>query len=159
VKALILAGLLTSIVAVAHVGIIWVGGPAYRYFGAGEEMARLAEQGSLRPGLITAGLTILFAVWAMYAFSGAGVLRRLPLLRTGLVFIGTLYVLRGILVGPQLVWRLSGYSAAVPIRQLFFSSVSLIIGLAYLIGTHQSWDRLKRVGASADGDAIVGRAI
>ena len=83
-SALKLAGVSSAGVALLHVLILFVGGPAYRYFGAGERMARLAERGYPTPALITAGLTALFIVWAAYAFSGAGLLRPLPLLRPAL---------------------------------------------------------------------------
>ena len=141
-SALEVAGVLSAGVALLHMLIIAVGGPAYRYFGAGERMARMAEQGSATPGLITFGLTLLFAVWAAYAFSGAGLLRRLPLLRTGLITIGLVYTLRGVLLGPQLVWFFSGHRADVPPRQLAFSAAALVTGLAYLVGTHRAWARL-----------------
>jgi hypothetical protein len=141
VNVLKLAGVLSAGVALLHVLIIFVGGPAYRYFGAGERMARLAEQGSATPSLITLGLTLLFGIWAAYAFSGAGLLRRLPLLRTGLITIGLIYTLRGVLLGPQMVWFLSGHRAVVPPRQLVFSAAALVIGLAYLVGTQRAWTR------------------
>jgi hypothetical protein len=142
VSALKVAGVLSAAVAVLHVLIIFGGGPAYRYFGAGERMARLAERGAVTPSLITLGLTLMFGVWAAYAFSGAGLLGRLPLLRTGLVTIGMIYTLRGLLLGPQLVWFFSGQRAAVPPRQLAFSAAALITGLAYLVGVQRAWARL-----------------
>jgi hypothetical protein len=137
-----LAGASSAVVAALHVFIIFAGGPAYRYFGAGERMARLAEQGSATPSLITLGLTLLFGIWAFYAFSGAGLVRRLPLLRTGLITIGLIYTLRGLLLGPQIVWFFSGHAAAIPPRQLAFSAAALLIGLAYLVGTQRAWARL-----------------
>lgn len=143
-SALKLAGVLSAVVALLHLVIIVAGGPAYRYFGAGEKMARLAEQGSATPTLITSGLTLVFGVWAAYAFSGAGLLRRLPLLRTGLITIGLIYTLRGLLLGPQMMWSFSGHSAAVPPRQLGFSAVALFIGLAYLVGTQRAGARLGK---------------
>ena len=144
VSALKIAGVLSSCIALLHVAIIFVGGPAYRYFGAGEEMARLSERGSQIPALITTGLTIVFVVWAAYAFSGAGVMRRLPLLKTGLIVIGVIYTLRGLLLGPQAVWFFSLYRAAVPARQLLFSAAALVTGLVYLEGTRQAWSYLCR---------------
>ena len=137
-----LAGVLSAAVAVLHVLIIFVGAPAYRYFGAGERMARLAEQGSATPTMITLGLTLVFGVWAAYAFSGAGLLRRLPLLGPALITIGLVYTLRGLLLGPQVVWFFSAQRAAVPRRQLAFSAAALLTGLAYLVGTHRAWARL-----------------
>ncbi len=144
-KFLEIAGLSSAFIALLHVVIIFLGAPAYRYFGAGEEMAHLAEQGSPTPTVVTAVLTAVFATWAAYAFSGAGTIGRLPLLRTGLITIGTIYTLRGLLLGPQVVWFLSGYRADVPPRQLVFSLVALVTGLAYLVGAKQTWaDRVQR---------------
>lgn len=136
-------GLLSGLIALVHVVIIGVGAPAYRYFGAGEGMAQLSEQGSWSPGLVTAVLTAIFVAWALYAFAGAQLIRRLPLLRLGLLAIGTLYALRGVLLGPQLVWHFSGAAALVPSRLLVFSAVSLVTGVLYLGGTLRAWSRLS----------------
>lgn len=137
------AGALSGVVGLLHLAIVFVGAPGYRYFGAGERMAQLAEQGSATPAVITLGLAMVFLAWSAYAFSGAGVLRRLPLLRTVLIAIGVIYTARGLLLGPQMVWHLSGHQAAVPEKQLVFSGVALITGLAYLIGTRESWTSLR----------------
>lgn len=137
------AGALSASVGLLHLVIIFIGAPAYRYFGAGERMARMDERGSWAPAVITLGLATVFALWSAYAFSGAGVGRRLPLLRTSLILIGSVYTLRGLLLGPQLVWFFSGYRTAVPPRQLVFSSVSLLIGLSYLIGVSAAWAFLR----------------
>ncbi len=143
-RMLKLAGVLSSLVAALHVFIIFRGGPAYRYFGAGERMALLAEQGSAKPPLLTGVLVIAFAAWALYAFSGAGMIRRAPYLRTGLILIGFVYVARGVLLGPQILWWFEGYRAAVPVRQLVFSLVSLVTGVVYLEGTRLAWRSLRR---------------
>lgn len=46
---LIIAAALSALAALAHVGVV-IGGPAwYRFFGAGEGMAQLAESGSWYP--------------------------------------------------------------------------------------------------------------
>lgn len=143
-RRLALAGFSSACVALLHLVIIFVGAPAYRYFGAGEEMARLSEQGSPVPAVVTAALTLIFGVWAAYAFSAAGLLRRLPLLRAALVAIGAVYTLRGLLLGPQALWFFSGHQAEVPPRQLVFSAAALVTGLLYLGGTIQVWARLKK---------------
>ena len=53
---LLSGALLTSAVTALHVAII-VGGPGwYRFFGAGERMAQLAERGSVVPVVVTAGI-------------------------------------------------------------------------------------------------------
>lgn len=130
------AGWLSAAVAVLHVVIVFVGPAAYRYFGAGEDMARQAEAGSFVPAALTLFLVALFAVFALYAFSGAGGLRRLPLLRTGLITIGLIYTLRGLALIPELIQYLRPPEDVLP-RELVFSLVSLVTGLLYLLGTFE----------------------
>ena len=137
-RLLAVGGVLSSAVALLHFVIIFVGAPAYRYFGAGERMARQAERGAMFPAVITATLTLIFALWAAYAFSGAGFIPKLPLLRTALLTIGSIYTLRGLALIPQ-VWFFGQSGGEILPRHLFFSAVSLLIGLAYLLGTQQVW--------------------
>jgi hypothetical protein len=139
---LTLAGWLSAAVAALHIVIIFFGAPAYRYFGAGEDMARQAEAGSFLPAAMTLAITAVFAVFAFYAFAGAGRLRRPPLLRTGLVVIAAIYTLRGLALIPELVQFAQGSTVVMP-RQLVFSAVSLTIGLLYLAGTVLLWPSLR----------------
>ena len=141
-RLLLLGGAASGLVAALHAVIIAVGAPGYRYFGAGEEMARLDERGSPVPALVTAAITAVFAIWSAYGFSGAGLLRRLPLLRTGLVTIGAIYTLRGLACLPEAWWLAVGRAPAVLPRQIVFSAVSLAIGLAYLTGARRAWSTL-----------------
>lgn len=139
---LTLAGWLSAAVAALHIVIIFFGAPAYRYFGAGEDMARQAEAGSILPAAMTLFIAVVFAVFALYAFAGAGRLRRLPLLRTGLVVIAAIYTLRGLGLIPELMQFAQGSATVMP-RQLVFSAVSLTIGLLYLAGTVLLWPSLR----------------
>jgi hypothetical protein len=119
-------------IALIHLGIIFAGGPAYVYFGAAD-LAVLAQAGSPVPALLTVCLTIVFIVFGVYALSGAGVVRRLPLLRLGLLAIGAVYTLRGLIVILDILRLVRG--AGYPFRQTVFSAAALAIGLIYLIGT------------------------
>ena len=127
---LILGSGASFLIAVLHLALVfkpqW-----YRYFGA-DELVQLYEQGSPFTVLVTSGLTLMFAAWGAYALSGAGVIRQLPLLRTVLISIGVIYVLRGLLLPSELAKVLqSGY----PVRFVIFSTGSLVTGLLYLIGS------------------------
>lgn len=134
---LILAGSLSLLAAVLHLAVI-VGGPDwYRFFGAGEGMARMAERGMIQPTLITIGIAAVLAIWAAYAYSGAGVIPRLPLLRTGLVVITGIYLARGLLVIPAFAM-----GREINAFGWWSSLIVLIYGLAYLIGTWRAWPRL-----------------
>lgn len=141
-KWLILGGILSALAAVLHVAVI-AGGPSwYRFFGAGEAMARAAERGSSTPALVTLAIAAILMVWAFYAFSGAGIVRRVPLLRTALVLISAVYLLRALPLLPALILR----PDLIDTFALASSLVVLAYGLAYSIGTWMSWPSLK--GAS-----------
>ena len=137
-----MGGILSFAVALLHLVIIFIGAPAYRYFGAGEEMARGAESGSLFPAMMTVVLVVIFAIWGLYAFSGAAMFRRLPLLRIALPLIGAIYILRGLAIFQQ-IFQISTSAEQFEAREVVFSLVSLVIGLAYLIGTVINWRGLR----------------
>ena len=142
---LVLAGSLSLIASLLHLGVI-VGGPDwYRFFGAGEEMAVAAERNSWRPAVITLGIAALLGVWALYAFSGAGRIARLPLLRTGLIVISAIYMARGLILFPLLAWR----PEVVDSFTLWSSLIVLAYGLAHAIGTWLAWGALARPGLAA----------
>jgi hypothetical protein len=132
---LITGGILSVIAALMHVAII-IGGPDwYRFFGAGEAMAQAAQAGRLMPTLVTLGIAGMLAIWAAYAFSGAGLIARLPLLRSGLVLISTIYLLRALAVIPMLLRPTEQGNAF----WLWSSAIVLIYGLCYAIGTWRAW--------------------
>lgn len=135
-----LAAYLSFAVAAFHVAVVFVGAPAYTYFGA-PELARLVESGSLVPAAVTLSIATVFVVFGVYALSGAGVVRRLPFLAGGLVLIGSVYTLRGLsLVGQA--FRIVVAPELVPVRALLYSLASLVIGCVYLVGTVKSWKQL-----------------
>jgi hypothetical protein len=132
------AGIWSSVFALAHLAVVAAGPTGYRLAGAGEEMAQMAEQGSWRPALLTAVLAGVFALAAAYAFSAARLLPRLPFLKLGLLAIGAVYTVRGLLLAPQ-IGVLSRFPGQMNGRQLLFSLAALIVGLIYLVGTRLSW--------------------
>jgi hypothetical protein len=143
---LVIGGVLNLGVALAHVAIPFFGAPAYRYFGAGEEMAAWAEQGSPLPGIITFGLAIVFAVFGLYAFSAAGTIRRLPPLTPSVLAVGGIYTLRGGLGVPAAI--LMPDKSTPVAANVAFSLVALAIGLLYLVGYAMVRDQL--ITASPD---------
>ncbi|HYC98872.1 hypothetical protein [Brevundimonas sp.] len=136
---LVAGGLLSAAAAVLHLSVIAGGPDWYRFFGAGEGMARLAEQGSWTPALLTVGIAGVLAVWAAYAFSGAGLIPRLPLVRTALVLISAVYLLRGLVLVPAFALNPGGVTPFV----LWSSLIVLVYGLAYAIGTWIAWPGLS----------------
>lgn len=127
---LLLGGVASFLIVVLHLALAlmpqW-----YRYFGA-DELAQLHEEGSLFTVLVTLGLALMFAAWAVYALSGAGVIGRLPWLRAVLIAVGGIYILRSLMLPSELIKvLLSGY----PFRFVVFSTGSLAAGLLHLVGT------------------------
>ncbi|HEX8670561.1 MAG TPA: hypothetical protein VF710_01660 [Longimicrobium sp.] len=139
-RLLVSGGLLTAVAALLHVAIILGGPDWYRFFGAGERMARLAARGSVYPAVITACIAATLAVWALYAFSGAGVIRRLPLLRLALTLIAAVYLARGILGIPVVLFVDDVYT-----NQLrgVSSTICIGLGLCYAIGAARLWRTLS----------------
>lgn len=137
-----LGAMLSFAIALLHFIIIFIGAPAYRYFRAGEKMANMAEAGSFVPALITFALVFAFTIFGCYALSGAGVIRRLPLLLPALVTIGAFYTLRGIGAPLQIILLMSG-PTIIETRDAVFSSVALLAGIFHLAGTSFNWKILK----------------
>ena len=135
---LISAGILSAVVAILHIGCIYFGAPWYRFFGAGEQMAVLAERGSIQPTLITSGIVLVLSIWSLYAFSAAGLIVRLPLLRLALILITSIYLLRGV-AGLFLVSSPMGRS---PEFWVWSSLICLSFGVVHLIGLKQQWASL-----------------
>lgn len=136
---LIAAGFLSAAASLLHVATI-IGGPDwYRFLGAGEGMARAAEGGSIIPSLLTAAIAAILAVWALYAFSAAGFVRRLPLLRTALVLITGVYLLCGL----ANITLLSLKPQLVNTFEIISSLIVLGYGMTYAVGTWQAWPCLR----------------
>lgn len=137
---LIVGGSLSALAALLHVVVIVGGAQWYRFFGAGEAMAQAAENGSLLPPVATLAIAAVLGIWAMYAFAGAGLLRRLPLMRTALVLITAVYLLRGLVLFPTLLLR----PDLVDSFAVWSSLTVLIYGAAYAIGTWKAWGPLSK---------------
>jgi len=135
---LIIAGILSAIVACLHIGCIYFGASWYRFFGAGEQMAILAEQGSIQPTIITTGIILVLFTWSLYAFSAAGVIFRLPLIRLGLILITSIYLVRGV-AG---FFFISSPVGRTPEFWLWSSVICLCFGIIHLFGLKQAWLKL-----------------
>ena len=101
-------------------------------------MAALAEADHWYPTVVTALIAGVLLVWALYALSGAGVIRRLPLLRTVLCGVTAVYLLRGVAFVP-LMPLFPGNSATFWVVS---SAICLAFGLVHLAGLRQAWSRL-----------------
>ena len=138
----LLAGaFLSAVASLLHLACIVFGASWYRFFGAGERVARLAAAGSTIPAIVTVCIATVLALWALYALSGAGVIGRLPLVRVALCVNGGIYVARG-LVGFGLAIFAPGERSVA--FWCWSSIICLGIGALYVVGTWQVWSQLSR---------------
>jgi hypothetical protein len=136
---LVIGALLSASAAVLHLLMI-VGGPDwYRFFGAGERFAVAAANGQYYPALVTIGIATVLGVWSVYALAGAGVIHSLPLLRTVLIGITTIYMVRGIAFAPAV---LAAGGQITPFI-LWSSVICLGLGIVHLVGLIQRWPTLR----------------
>jgi len=137
---LLLAAIASFIAAALHVGILFGGADWLRFFGAGEEIAQMAERGEAWPYIVTSLIAGVLFIWGLYALKGAGMVQflPLPLLRLGLLAISSVFIIRGLLIVPAVfgVQQFSGMFWVIT------SSICLIIGLLYVIGLAQRWSAL-----------------
>ena len=137
-QALVVGASLSATAAVAHLVCIVIGGPAYRFMGAGERMARAAEAGKLRPVAVTLVVALILSVWSAYALSGAGVIASLPLTKVALVLICAAYLARAVafpLLKPVFPENSNTF-------WLVSSSICGLLGLVHLYGTVSLWQTL-----------------
>jgi uncharacterized protein YhhL (DUF1145 family) len=132
---LIIAGCLSAIAALLHLGCIYFGSHWYRFLGAGEQITKLAEQGSIKPTILTSGIVLILFVWALYAFSVAGMKVQLPLTKPVLCIITLVYLSRGV-IGLFLIKSPLGRR---PVFWLWSSLICLVFGVIHLIGLTQQW--------------------
>ena len=138
-KFLLTGAALSAIAASLHIAIIIFGAPWYRFFGAGEEMATRAASGHWSPLAITSGIAVVLAIWVLYALSGAGAIRRLPFVKPILFFITAVYLLRGLVIVPMLLFA---PEQTTPFWY-WSSAICFTYGVVHLVGLVQVWSRLE----------------
>ncbi|GAA0787476.1 hypothetical protein [Shewanella aestuarii] len=138
-KFLILGAISSASAALAHLGCIIFGGDWYRFLGAGEQMASMADNGDWYPTIVTSVIVLVFTLWALYGLSGAKVIPQLPFLKLGLLVISFIYLIRGVafvVIMPMFPENSSTF-------WIVSSSICLGIGTLYSVGTFQNWSTLR----------------
>ena len=137
---LVVGGALSLAAAGLHLACIAGGSAWYRALGAGERTARMVEAGRIGPIVVTVAIAAVLAGFGAYAWSGARLLPRLPLLRPALMAITAVYLLRGaVLFAPGALRR-----PDLSPRFIFWSSaIVLAFGLIHMIGTWRCWPALQ----------------
>jgi hypothetical protein len=100
-------------------------------------MARAVEAGETRPTLITLAIATVLAVWALYAFAGAGVIGQLPFTNVALPAISLAYLARALgfpLLRPMFPENSTTF-------WLVSSGICLVLGLLYAAGAIAAWPK------------------
>ncbi len=107
------------------------------YFGAPEKLVENVYA-LILVSFFVAGILFLFG---LYAFSGAGYIRRLPYLKPLLVFISAVFTLRGLLLIPEFLIVTKVWTVQIPVapRFIIFSIVSCFIAFLFIYGTVRGW--------------------
>jgi len=107
---------------------IWWSASAVKYLGGPADM-RVHKPTTY--GFLCLVFALGAGIFGLYSLSGAGKIRRLPLLRTVLTVVAAIYLLRGLLAIPQAPVVLTHPELA---RFLVFSLISLVVGMVYSMG-------------------------
>jgi hypothetical protein len=98
-----LAGIIALIGVAIHIAAIFGGASWYAYFGAPTSVVQSARDGTWFAPVGASVIAGLMAICAAYAFSALGVIRRLPLLRTGLAGMAIVCLLRALVLWPLMI--------------------------------------------------------
>lgn len=134
-KFLLSGGIISILVAVIHVLAIFGGVEYAKFFNAPPFLIQLLEEGSILVVFIAVGLFLFISIWGIYAFSGAGVVKKLPFLKTILFGVTSIYIFRGMVLFPIFIFA----SEKVNDFLIWSSTISLLIGVIHLIGFGKLW--------------------
>lgn len=138
------SAVLLVLLGLAHVAAIFGGANWYASLGAPDDIVRMARAGKRFPETVSLLIALVCLLWASYAFSGAGLVRRLPLLRTVLALLAAGMIARAVgfiavlAVSPNalaLVCNCRGIDAMV----ITTSAICLAIGAGITVGLQREW--------------------
>lgn len=120
--------------ALLHV-VVLIGGPDWIAFvGAPPSIVESAREGTWLAPVSALGIALLLTIWALYAFSAAGFVRRLPYCGPMLTFVAVVFVLRGLIIAPALVAGRVNWRAPIDLFIVTSSLFILAIGVFLTIG-------------------------
>ena len=133
-------GALGSVAAsVTHVWAIFAGPEAYASLGAPPDVVASAAARTWYAPTITTGIAVIILGWALYAWSALKLLPRLPLLRTGLIAISIVLLVRGLAIIP-LYFILPNELGAFA---YWSSALCFALGMCFLLGLVFAWPQLR----------------
>jgi|TARA_R110002072_G_C7688950_1_gene512107 hypothetical protein len=113
--------------------VVLIGGPSWIAFvGAPLSVVQSAREGTWLAPVGALGIAALLTVWALYAFSGAGLIRPLPMLKTVLGAVALILLVRGATILPFLI-RVN-WASSHDVFVVFSSAFIFVLGAAYALG-------------------------
>ncbi len=85
------------------------------------------------PDIVTAGIALVLLSWALFGFSGSGLIPVLPMLKPALLAIASIYLLRALAIIPLFLFARAKTTPFL----LWSSLVCFGFALAYWIGIAQ----------------------
>lgn len=119
--------------------IISLSPAAAAYFGAPPPLL----ENPMQLFVIGEAAALIFALFGLYALSGAGSIRHLPLLRLGLIGISSIYLLRGLFIILTILVILGTLQGEISIQGVISHLVFLVAGIAYTVGTILNWRAMQ----------------
>lgn len=146
---LIWSGITAAAAGLLHIATIFGGPSWYRFIGATEPIIKMAANGHSYPIVVCLVAAALLFACAAFAFSGAGLIRRLPFLRTALVLITFALLFHGLAFIPMVLWwphLMVGIYDGVGVNTILIvtSVICLVSGIGFGLGARQAWERTGR---------------
>jgi hypothetical protein len=93
--------------------------------------------------LIGEGAALVLVIFGLYALSGAGSIRHLPLLRLGLTGISSLFLLRGLFFILTALALLGILQGEILVQGVISDLVFLAAGITFAVGTILNWKGMQ----------------
>lgn len=140
VVALTAAALMAVVTALAHMSCIFLGASCYKAQLAPPLIVRSAVEGTLVAPIGTILVSSLFLACALFAISGAGMIRRLPLTRIALMTISIVCLVRGLATIPLFLYA----PALTSTFDIVAGGIWFVVGCLYLYGFYCDRKRTLR---------------
>lgn len=129
---LLVGGGISALAATWNLLMILGGASWYAFARAPEYIVQSAREGALTAPVGAIAIATLMFICTLYAFFGAGVIRKIPMLKSALVTISLLCLIRGAYVSP-LFFKLH----QLGVWHVVASSVWFFVGMCFLAGALQ----------------------
>lgn len=127
-NALFIGAIINFIIGIGHLASMLCLNRVFEIYGIADIMNRFAGTYGINiPYILTLIIVFCFFVCGIYGLSGCGIIRKIPLLKLGILVIAAVFLLRT-------VWGISIMIKDFSRLELSSASVSACVGLLYLFG-------------------------